>query len=175
MKISKQKAKVDKHIQKHADERVIFTVVSEELGVLNLDAAVGDLFDNLTLVYMDSALKEEMELGRLYDFSAVPFKGACEPAPMYMFAAGVDPTSDDLFNFDEDKDYESIMCYAFPIEKLQDWIVKPSKKPIDKMAYQVPDNLDIQELTDLLEDGIEPKELDKWLRDHGATPLTKEN
>lgn len=164
-----KKTQLDNHIQKHADDRIQFSLVSDQIGVIDLNAAIGDLFDNLILVYLDDSMKANMKLGKMYEYSAVAFKGACKPEPMYMFAAGVDPESEDLFNF-EDREYESIMCYAFPVEKLQEWTVKAhTQKPL-VMTYKVED-IDIEELTDMLEEGTTPEEVDAWLREHGATPI----
>ena len=43
------------------------------------------------------------------------------------------------------------------------------QKPL-VMTYKVED-IDIEELTDMLEEGTTPEEVDAWLREHGATPI----
>ena len=70
-----KKTQLDNHIQEHADDRIQFSLVSDQIGVIDLDVAIGDLFDNLTLVYIDDAMKANMKLGKMYEYSAVAFKG----------------------------------------------------------------------------------------------------
>jgi hypothetical protein len=176
-----KKQQLDKNISKHADDLFAFTVISDQLGVLDLMTTVGDLFSSISLVYLDDSIKKHMKFGKLYEYSQSAFKGACEPEPMYMFKAGVDPESEDLFNF-EDKPYDHTMCYAFPISKLEEWMANSEaaeeddeepKQPI-VIKYQLPEDFDMEELTDMLEEGMDPVELEKWLIDNGAEPLVEE-
>ena len=165
--MKKAKHQLDKEIQQHKDERIRFTLVDDTMGVIDLDVAAGEFFDNLVMVHLDESIKECLTLGKIYEYSAAPFKGSADSEPLYMFASGVDPDDDELFSFD-DKDYEMIALYAFPATKLVEWAVKNPQARV--MCYELPKDFDIEELKDFLEEVDDPEEAMQWLEDHGAKP-----
>ena len=165
--MKKLKRQLDKEIQQHKDERIRFTLVDDIMGVIDLDVAAGELFDNLVMVHLDKSIKSKLTLGKIYEYSAAPFKESTEIKPMYMFASGIDPDDDEMFSF-EDKPYETIALYAFPAEKLVDWAVKKHANTV--MCYELPKDFDIEELKDFLEEVEDTDEAIEWLEEHGAKP-----
>ena len=163
------KRKADNGIMQSKEERIRFSLVDDTMGVIDLDVAAGEFFDNLTMVHLDESIKEQLTLGKIYEYSAQPFFSSTETEPMYMFATGVDPDSDDLFSF-EDRDYDLIALYAFPAGKLLDWAVKAPAKETRVMCYELPKDFDIEELKDFLEEVDDPEEAMQWLEEHGAEP-----
>ena len=175
-KRSKQKQELDRGIKRHKDEIIEFTVMSDDLGELDVKTTAGELFENLRLVFMDPVIRDAMTTGKLYSFAHSVFKGSCEPEPCYMFKAGVEQDSDELFQLDPDKDYEHYQIYAFPLDVFTKWI-QPKKSGTIHSSYiswDVPEGFDIEALTDFIETEPTPEELDEYLRSTGATPH-KEN
>ena len=176
-KLAKQKFRLDKQIAKHADERMKFTLVSDSLGVVDFDVAVGDLFENLTLIYLDEAIKKNMTMGKMYEYSASAFAGACEPVPMFLFMAGIDPMSDDLFNTDPEGKYVRNMCYAFPVDKLTEWMVekKPKTSNVEAESFIMDKDADISDLIEMIEEGeMTPDTIRDWIISHGGRQLGKD-
>ena len=171
-KRSEQKRKLDAGIRQHKDEIVEFTLVSDEMGVLDLKTTAGELFESMQLVFLDPVLRDQMTTGKLYSFSHSNFKGACQPEPCYMFKAGVAQDADELFQLDSTKKYKHYQIYAFPMDVLTKW-VQPKKKPAIHHGYiswDVPEGFDIEALTDFIETVPTPEELDEYLMANGATP-----
>lgn len=171
-KRSEQKRKLDAGIRQHKDEIVEFTVISDDIGVLDLKTTAGELFEHMRLVFLDPVLRDAMTIGKLYSFSYSQFKGACTPEPCYMFKAGIDPKQPDLFQLDSTRQYDHYQIYAFPMDVFEKW-VQPKKKPAVHHGYiswDVPEGFDIEALTDFIETVPTPEELDEYLIANGATP-----
>lgn len=173
---TKAKANLDKAIQQHADEIVEFTLVSDDMGVLDFIAPAKELFDTMQLVYLDDKLKSQMTLGKLYSFAAAPFKGACHPNPSFMFKAGVDDGSDDLFNTDPDNYYGYEQVYVFPAAALMSWLQPPKYKslPAEAVRYDLPQGFDIEALESLMDEGVGFDALQEYLTEHGAVKVHTE-
>ena len=177
-RMTKAKRALDKAIEEHADEVVDFTLVSDELGVLDFIAPAKELFDSMQLIYLDDRIKAHMTTGKLYTYASAPFKGACHPNPAFMFKAGVIDGSDDLFNTDPTQDYKYEQVYVFPSAVLMSWL--QPRKPVDiettaSIRYDLPEGFDIEALESLMDDGIGFDDLQEYLEQHGAVKVsTKE-
>ena len=171
---SKEKRQLDKGIQQHKDEIIEFTLVSDDLGVLDLKTTAGDLFANMTLIYMDKDLKDGMTIGKIYPYAATEFAGDCIPVAKYMFRAGIDPQCKDLFQLDPFKDYEHDQIYAFPVDAIERWIQEPEERSITH-CWEVDSDFDVEDLADFIETHPSPEELEEYLVDHGAKPRQKED
>lgn len=173
---TKAKTNLDKAIQQHADEIVEFTLVSDEMGVLDFIAPAKELFDSMTLVYLDDRIKDTMTAGKLYSFASAPFKGACHPNPSFMFKAGVDDGSDDLFNTDPTKDYDYEQVYVFPAPVLMSWLQPPKHVqeifPTGAVRYDLPEGFDIEALESLMDEGVGFDALQEYLTQHGAVMVS---
>jgi hypothetical protein len=156
-------------VQQHKEERIQFSLVDDTMGVIDLDVAAGEFFDNLVMVHLDDSIKSKLTLGKIYEYSAKPFFTAEDTEPMYMFATGIDDNDPELFSF-EDKDYELVALYAFPADKLLKWAVKKQPSETRVMCYELPKDFDIEELRDFLEEIDDPEEAKQWLEEHGAKP-----
>jgi len=177
---TKAKSNLDKEIQRHGNEIVEFTLVSDELGVLDFVAPVKEMFDTMQLVYLDDRIKAKMTAGKLYSYASVPFKGACHPNPSFMFKAGVDDASDDLFNTDPTVPYKYEQVYVFPASVLMGWL-QPPKRTMEYMTqgairYDLPEGFDIEALESLMDEGVGFDALQDYLTEHGAikVPTTKD-
>ena len=169
---SKQKRDLDKGIRKHKNEIVEFTVLSDDLGELDIKTTAGELFENMQLVFLDPVISQAMTTGKLYSFANSNFKGDCKPEPCYMFKAGVVQDAPDLFQMDPDEDYKHYQIYAFPLDVFQTW-VQPKKKVEAHNSYvswDVPEGFDIEALADFIETVPSAEELDEYLIANGATP-----
>ena len=180
-----QKRKLDAGIEQHKNELVSFSLVSDDVGVLDLTVTTGELFDNMELIYLPDELEECMTIGKVYQYAHTAFKGACKPEPMFMFRAGVDPDQPDLFQLDPTQDYPHTQVYAFPVAKLYSWATSVNKEetidygdqndwPIAR-CWEANKDFDIEELADFLETSPSPEEVEDYLIKHGAKPHTKEN
>lgn len=173
---TKAKASLDKAIQQHGNEIVEFTLVSDELGVLDFIAPVKEMFDTMQLVYLDDRIKEKMTLGKLYSYASAPFKGACHPNPAFMFKAGVDDSSDDLFNTDPAIPYDYEQVYVFPAPVLMSWLQPPKRimdnLPADTIRYDLPEGFDIEALESMMQDGVGFDALQDYLTQHGAVKVS---
>lgn len=156
-------------IQQAKAERIKFSLVDDTMGVIDLDVDAGELLDNLVMVHLDDAIKSQLTLGKIYEYSASPFFSSKETEPMYMFATGVDTNCNELFCF-EDQDYDLIALYAFPADKLLDWAVPPKQAEGRVLCYELPKDFDIEEFRDYLEDIDDIEEAKQWLEEHGAEP-----
>ena len=166
------KRKLDQGIQEHKDEIVEFTLISDDIGVLDLKTTAGERFEYMQLVFIDPEIRDKMTTGKLYGDAHSNFKGACKPEPCYMFKAGVDPEHPELFQLDANKKYDHYQVYAFPMDAITKW-VQPKKKYAVHHGYiswDVPEGFDIEALTDFIETIPSPEELDEYLRANGATP-----
>lgn len=169
---SKQKRELDKGIRKHKDEIVEFSVISDDVGVLDIRTTAGELFEHMQLVYLEPVLRDAMTVGKLYSFANSAFKGDCQPEPCYMFKAGIEPGDSELFQLDSSKEYAHYQIYAFPLDVFTKW-VQPKKKVSVHSGYvswDVPEGFDIEALTDFIETVPTPEELDAYLVENGATP-----
>lgn len=176
---TKAKASLDKAIQQHADEIVEFTLISDEMGVLDFVAPAQELFDTMQLIYLDDRIKARMTTGKLYSYASAPFKGACHPNPSFMFKAGVETGSDDLFNTDSTKEYDYEQVYVFPAPVLMSWLQPPKRSDIEIPAgairYDLPEGFDIEALETLITEGCDFEDIKTYLTEHGATEVsTKE-
>lgn len=173
-KRTKEKRQLDKGIQKHKDEIIEFTLISDDLGVLDLKTTAGDLFANLTLVFLDPAVKKNMTIGKMYSYASSEFAGECQPIAKYMFRAGIDITSKELFQLDSTKEYEHDQIYAFPVDALERWIQQPEERTVTH-CWEVEKDFDMEELADFIETNPSPEELEAYLKEHGAKPHTEED
>lgn len=175
-RMTKVKKALDKAINEHADEVVDFTLVSDELGVLDFIAPAKEMFDAMTLVYLDDRIKSTMTAGKLYTYASTPFKGACHPEPSFMFKAGVQDGSDDLFNTDPTKHYEYEQVYAFPADTLMSWLQPPhhvsEEFPVGSIRYDLPEGFDIEALESLMDEGVDFDSLQEYLTEHGAVKVS---
>ena len=73
---TEQKRKLDKGIEQHKDEVIRFSLVSDDIGVLDLTATAGELFANMELVYLPEEAEEGLTIGKLYQYAHTAFKGA---------------------------------------------------------------------------------------------------
>lgn len=169
---SAEKRKLDKGIQQHKDEIVEWTLVSDDLGVLDLKTTAGELFENMSLVYLDAALKANMTIGKMYTYAASAFAGDCTPHPMYMFRSGIDTSSKELFQLDPTQEYEHDQIYAFPVDAIERWIQPPEERTITH-CWEVDKEFDVEDLADFIETHPSPEELEEYLIKHGAKPHTK--
>ena len=175
---TEQKRKLDKGIEQHKDEVIRFSLVSDDIGVLDLTATAGELFANMELVYLPEEAEEGLTIGKLYQYAHTAFKGACHPEPMCMFRAGVDPAQPEMFQLDPTQEYAHTQVYAFPIAVLLSWVTKKQPKAEQKgiaTCWEASKELDIEELADFLETSPSPEEVEAYLLKHGAKPYTKED
>ena len=177
---TKAKANLDRAIEQHADEIVEFTLISDEMGVLDFIAPAKELFDTMELIYLDDRIKAKMTPGKLYTYASAPFKGACHPNPSFMFKAGVDDGADDLFNTDATREYDYEQVYVFPAPVLMSWLQPPkhveSEIPVGALRYDLPEGFDIEALESLITEGCSFDDIKTYLTEHGATEVpTKED
>lgn len=171
------KRQLDKGIQEHKDEIVEFTLISDDVGVIDLKTTAGELFENMQLVFIDPALRDLMTTGKIYGYAQSNFKGACKPEPCYMFKAGVDPEKPDLFQLDSTKKYDHYQVYAFPMDVITKWVQAKKKTAVHTgcLSWDVPEGFDVEALTDFIETIPSPEELDEYLIANGATPHKAED
>lgn len=171
-KLVNKKRKLDKHIEQHKDEIVEFSLVSDDLGVLDIKTTAGELFDNMSLVYMSDAVKQYMKIGKVYEYAASQFKGDCMPVPQLMFRAGIDPAASDLFQTDPTVEYEHDQIYAFPLEFITEHIQKrPVVHTTSVASWEAPSDFDMEQLKDFLESAPTPDEVESYLYSNGFTKL----
>ena len=93
-----------------------------------------------------------------------------------MFKAGVDDSSDDLFNTDPTVRYDYEQVYVFPAPVLMSWLQPPKRVmddlPADTIRYDLPEGFDIEALESMMQDGVGFDALQDYLTQHGAVKVS---